>query len=443
MGLVHQEDLQDYWSKNNITGTPFFSTVMPRDRFILLLTFLHYSDDRNFIPQGQDGYDPLYKLGTPYHEITHRFTTNYYPTKNIAIDEGLVPWKGKIHFRVDNSAKPGKCGIKSYQLCDQTGYCCKYELYTGKCAGGSGNGARYDLCMRMMDRYLNRGHHLYVDDLYTSPTLFSHLYQQGTGACGTLKTHRKHVPEIIKATKPAQGEVFVAHNEPLMIMKYYNHTEVSLCSTIHRGVMKETSRVDRESDDPIQKPDAIIDYNKCMGVLDRCDQMLQCTGMRRRTFKWYKKVMFHLYDLCTLQAYLLYKMRTEKPVSHKVFKRDMVEQMIATCDLPVIYAAGRHRSEPGALQRLQDQIQIHHLDKIEVKGGKVLKNPPCRRCVVCTSGEKQLLRQEGKDIPKVAGHRTALGCPGCGVALCAVPCFRIYHTYVDTDVGYIKWKKDQ
>ena len=133
-------------------------------------------------------------------------------------------------------------------------------------------------------------------------------------------------------------------------------------------------------------------------------------------------------------------MQTQK---HKDFKRDTVEQIIATCDLPPVASVGRPRSNPGAIRRIQDQIQVHHLAKIEVKEGKVMKKPPCRRCVVCSSGEKKILSLEGKDIPKVAGHRTALECPGCGVALCAVPCFRIYHTYVDTDAGYIRWKQGQ
>ena len=325
--------------------------------------------------------------------------------------------------------KTNKFGLKSYQLCDQTGYCCQYELYAGKRAAASDKGATYDLCMRIMEPYLNRGHHLYTDNFYTSPTLYHHLYQQGTGACGTLRTNKKHVPQTMKAAKPPQGELFVTHNEPLMLMKYHNKRQVSLCSTLHRGVMKETERLDRETDEPTQKPDAIIDYNKYMGAVDLSDQLLQYTANRRRTLKWYKKVIFHMYDLCSVQAYLLYKMQTKKPVSHKDFKRDTVEQIIATCDLPPVSSAGRPRSNPGAIRRIQDQIQVHHLDKIQVKGGKVLKNPPCRRCVVCTSGEKQLLKQEGKDIPKVTGHKTTLECPGCGVALCAVPCFRIYHTY--------------
>ena len=78
----------------------------------MLLTFLHCSDNNNYVTRGQEGYDPLYKLGTIYDTIRYLFSTHYYPTKNIAMDEGLVPWRGNIHFRVYNPDKQDKFGIK-------------------------------------------------------------------------------------------------------------------------------------------------------------------------------------------------------------------------------------------------------------------------------------------------------------------------------------------
>ena len=127
MGLVHQQDLQDHWSLDPVLST---SSVMTRDRLLVLLTFLHCSDNNNYVPRGQEVYDPLYKLGTIYDTSRNLFSTNYYPTNNIAVDEGLVPWRGNIHFRVYNPDKPDKFGIKSYQLCDDRGYLWVYPRVT-------------------------------------------------------------------------------------------------------------------------------------------------------------------------------------------------------------------------------------------------------------------------------------------------------------------------
>ena len=93
--------------------------------------------------------------------------------------------------------------MKSYQLCDETGYCTQYELYTGKKNNISEFGATYDVCMRLLQPYLGKGHNLFCEYYYTSPTLFHHLSQiHNTGACGTLRTNRKHVPKEVKCVKP-------------------------------------------------------------------------------------------------------------------------------------------------------------------------------------------------------------------------------------------------
>ena len=330
-----QQDLQDYWSLDPVLSTPFFSSVMTRDRFLVLLTFLHCSDNNNYVPWGQEGYDPLYKLGTIYDTIRNLFSTNYYPTKNLAVDEGLVPCRGNIHFRVYNPDKPDKFGIMSYQLCDDRGYCCQYELYPGKRGGGSEYGATYDLCMRLMDRYKNRGHHLYVDNFYTSPILFSHLYEQGTGACGTLRVNRKHVPESIKKGNPAKGNQIVTSNGPLMVTKFhdrFHHTQ-----GLYGGYWEEDQRYIRAHTEAICCPGLQQAHGQC-------EQLVQYLAMRRRTLKWYKKVLFHMMDLCTVQAYIIYKMVTNKPVLHRVFKRELVKEILASTELPRATSSGRPRA---------------------------------------------------------------------------------------------------
>ena len=72
MGLVHQLDIKEYWTTDPVTATPFFPSAMPRDRFLSLMTFLHLNDISQYGPRGQDGYDPLFKLGRLYHKILYR-----------------------------------------------------------------------------------------------------------------------------------------------------------------------------------------------------------------------------------------------------------------------------------------------------------------------------------------------------------------------------------
>ena len=39
MGLVNQENIQDYWSTDEVLSTPFFPQIMSRDKFMNILSF--------------------------------------------------------------------------------------------------------------------------------------------------------------------------------------------------------------------------------------------------------------------------------------------------------------------------------------------------------------------------------------------------------------------
>ena len=44
--------------------------------------------------------------------------------------------------------------------------------------------------MRLVDPIKGRGHHVYMENYYTSPQLFSDLRDNGFGACGTVRVNR-------------------------------------------------------------------------------------------------------------------------------------------------------------------------------------------------------------------------------------------------------------
>ena len=48
--------------------------------------------------------------------------------------------------------------------------------------------------MRLVDVIKQRGHHVYLDNYYTSPQLFSDPNTNGLGACGTVRLNRHGLP---------------------------------------------------------------------------------------------------------------------------------------------------------------------------------------------------------------------------------------------------------
>ena len=56
----------------------------------------------------------------------------YYPAEYLTVDEGMIPYQGKVKFKVYNPDKPTKWGIKEYVLCDALRcYTFEMKLYHG------------------------------------------------------------------------------------------------------------------------------------------------------------------------------------------------------------------------------------------------------------------------------------------------------------------------
>lgn len=98
MGLINFPSIEDCW----VTSWPFatftFSSIMSRDRFSLLLRFLHLNDSTNYIPKGEPGYDPLYKLRPFVDPLIANFKAAFNLGREIAVDEGMIGFKGRLWF---------------------------------------------------------------------------------------------------------------------------------------------------------------------------------------------------------------------------------------------------------------------------------------------------------------------------------------------------------
>lgn len=62
MGLVQHQDIQDFWSKDEMLRTLFFGNTMTKNKFLLIMSLFHLNNNDNQVPSGQDGYDPIFKV---------------------------------------------------------------------------------------------------------------------------------------------------------------------------------------------------------------------------------------------------------------------------------------------------------------------------------------------------------------------------------------------
>jgi hypothetical protein len=71
------------------------------------------------------------------------------------------------------------------------------------------------------------------------------------------------------------------------------------------------------------KPRVVEDYNAYIGFVDKSDRMVNGYRIARRTWKWTKKLFFHLTDMTIHNAFLIHKSCGGK-MTHKNFREAMV-----------------------------------------------------------------------------------------------------------------------
>jgi hypothetical protein len=133
MGIIRKPAIRLYWSNNPLYKTAIFGQVIPRNRFQLMLEFFHLNESANEPDRNDPNRDRLYKLRPILDLLFDTFQAIYMPSENIAIDESLLLWKGRLVFRQYIPLKPARFGIKIYLLCESSSGCTfRFRVYTGR-----------------------------------------------------------------------------------------------------------------------------------------------------------------------------------------------------------------------------------------------------------------------------------------------------------------------
>ena len=156
--------------------------------------------------------------------VRSKCENNFKPTKNIAVDEGMIGFRGRLSFRQYMPAKPTKYGIKVWMAADSSnGDVLNFDVYLGKEANqrrifGPG------YVTKLIRPFMNKSHHVYF------VTLLEHLEANGTYACATVTCNRKDLPQCTKE-KLRPGEKVVSQKGNVVFTKWHDKRDVSLIST--------------------------------------------------------------------------------------------------------------------------------------------------------------------------------------------------------------------
>jgi len=204
MGLVQMPSLKDYWSLKIMYKNSVAKNIMSRNRFELILRFWHFSDNEQ-APEN----DRIF-VQNLIHKIVNNFQNSMEPEEMMAVDETMVPFRGRLKFKQYIPGKAHKYGIKLFKLCDANGYTYNIQVYAGK-GQDDGRELGCSVVMNLTSLYLNAGRTIITDNFYTSLNLANALLENETHLVGTLRCNRVKLPEVTKS-KLRPGQIIGKEN---------------------------------------------------------------------------------------------------------------------------------------------------------------------------------------------------------------------------------------
>ncbi|XP_012939283.1 piggyBac transposable element-derived protein 4-like [Aplysia californica] len=414
MGFSPKKSLEDYWDSYWLFETKF-SDVLSRHRYQMLQAFFHVSDIQTHIPRGQDGYKPLAKIQPLLDLLVPQLSAVYYPHREISIDESMARFKGRCHFRQFMPDKPTKRGFKVFVVCDARNYyALNLMIYTGKehFVVPQDKSFTEHLVTTLMARYMDKGHVLFMDNFYSSPSLFATLQGALTGAVGTVVESRRDFPAELKRAnlilKKGDDPVFYRSND-MVAVSWHDTKRVNLLSTVHTN--NTVHKRIRAKDAPggyrsVDKPVIADTYNSFMGGVDHFDQLMKNYAYPHRNYKWYHALYHYLKDLSLVNGCIL-MVRDGHSTSAKDFRKSVVDALIRPHMI-------RRQNDRHQTNNAVDRLNAAAFGHFPAKFADPKHRPVCK---VCASVKK---RAQCRHY-----------CPTCNVALCIDNCFRIYHTAKD------------
>ena len=222
MGLVQLPAIDDYWKLDPFLRYSPISDRIARQRFREISRYIHFVDNTQLPTRGEPGYDKVGKVKPIIDHCSKVFQDSYHPNCECAIDEAMIPFQGRSTLKQYMPMKPVKRGIKVWVRADShNGYFSQFQVYTGKGSNTSPELGLGGSVVKQLTRPLvGKFHHVFMDNFFTSATLFADLLQDGIYACGTARSNRKGFPQDLKDKKIVKNRYIHVHTVPIRCKVY-------------------------------------------------------------------------------------------------------------------------------------------------------------------------------------------------------------------------------
>ena len=288
------------------------------------------------IPEKATPTNRIDKVSPLLDHLLARFQSVYYPHRDLSIDETMIGFKGRVSFMQYCPLKPTKWELKAFVLADsETGYICNILPYAGQETRAHLSSCNGDLpllaevVVTVAEKYLGKGHHIYADRFYSSVPLADELEKKDTGYTGTIIRNRKQLPKAVRKNmvKLRSGETKAWRCRKKLVLGWRDKGKtVLMLSTVHTAtLMTVTGRLGETKTKTI----VIHKCNQSIGGVDKADQHSVYYSFGRHSIKWWRKLIFGLFEVAIVNLYIIYKITVTKPLTHVDCRRQIV---IGLCD---------------------------------------------------------------------------------------------------------------
>lgn len=354
MGIVQVPRLHWYWNTGSLFTGLVPPRVMARTRFKALLAFLSVTDPEKSTAAS---HGKLHRI-SPLIEHMNRSSPQFFqPHRYLSVDERMVKSKGRSGIRQYMRDKIIKWGYKLWVLADsKTGYTVQFSVYTGKRETPSPQGLAFDVVTRLCENYLDQGYIIFLDNFYTSTSLFTHLLERKTLACGTTRKDRRGFPSELKDTrwekKADRGDVRWLRDQNVLYLQWKDRRVVNMISTAHTAnkfvLTKRRKKVGNKwTEIPVRKPELIDEYNVGMLGVDKSDQLIGSYNVLMKSVRWWKTLFFHCIDIAVVNSFILFDAhRQEHPEAPELSRTTRFDQFAFRLEL-IEELLGFDESHPG------------------------------------------------------------------------------------------------
>lgn len=427
-GVVPMAQCRLYWS--NECRFPPVANALSRNRFEAIKRYLHLNDNTQQPTKDNENYDKLYKV-RPLLESVRKQMLEIPPEEKQAVDEQVIPFKGRSHLKQYNQKKPHKWGFKVFTRASSSGIMHDFAIYVGKgtCPitdlGISGDIVDH-LCKSLPQ---NQNFKVYFDNWFSSFKLVKTLKDKGIWSVGTIRSDRmgscplKSQEELQSKGRGAM-DYRVEAGSGIAVVRWLDRKALQMISsyccieptdTCKRFSKQEGGHIE------VARPRIVQQYNQFMGGVDLVDMLVELYRIDIRSNKWYTRIIFWCLNVSVVTAWQLYRRHENQRNKRKqeIMPLLQFQSQIAKELTMSTQAQERKRGRPSQddnveqKRRCSYEVQPQSSTRFDQVGHFPNYSEAKKRCKLCKSGV------------------TTVFCTKCEVHLCFVPksknCFLDYH----------------